>query len=380
MVQRRLREWGAVRKMQQVGPLLIALTLLNLPAGAEAAAQGISEFDSQIVVQGSAEHPRNGEGDIIQLKGGDLLLVYGRWNKSGGGSDFGEAELWSKTSQDGGKSWGEDRVIVPNEGKVTTFEAGLLRLPSGTILLSYCVKNSTEDCSLCFRKSLDEGRTWIDRFQCQMPKKYTGYTGINNGRLVQLKGGRILLPAYDGWVRGTVIVSFVLYSDDQGKTWGKSADVDIRDLAPKNKTGADEPAVIELKDGRVMMVIRTSLGFIAKSYSSDGGQTWSKPQAIQGLVSPDSPASVKRIPQTGDLSLVWNNNETARRPLNSAVSKDEGETWENIRCVDAAGGCYTSITPVDQRILLSYYAGSFGSLKLASIHYRWFYQPEPNRK
>jgi hypothetical protein len=246
--------------------------------------------------------------------------------------------------------------------------------------LSYCVKNSSEDCSLCFRKSLDEGRTWGDRCKYEIPKKYTGYTGINNARLVQLKSGRILLPAYDGWVRGTVIVSFVLYSDDQGKTWSKSADVDIRDLAPQNRTGADEPAVIELKDGRVMMIIRVSLGFIAKSYSCDGGLTWGKPQPIKGPVSPDSPASIKRIPQTGDLLLVWNNNKTARRPLNLAISKDEGETWENIRCVDAAGGCYTSMSPLDDRILLSYYAGSFGSLKLASIHYRWFYRPEPNKQ
>jgi hypothetical protein len=367
------------RKLRKSGVLTFALVVLG-PLAEAGAAEAVSEFETQTVVQGSAEHPRNGEADVICLRSGNLLLVYGRWNKSGGGGDFGEAELWSKTSHDGGKTWGEDRVIVPNEGKVTTFEAGLLRLPGGAILLSYCVKNSTEDCSLCFRKSPDEGRTWVERYKYEIPKKYSGYTGINNARLVQLKSGRVLLPAYDGWVRGTVIVSFVLYSDDQGKTWSKSDDVDIRYLAPQNRTGADEPAVIELKDGRVMMIIRTSLGFIAKSYSRDGGLTWSKPQPIQGPVSPDSPASIKRIPQTGDLLLVWNNNKMARRPLNSAISKDEGETWENIRCVDAAGGCYTSITPLGERVVLSYYAASFGNLRLASIDYHWFYRPEPNKQ
>ncbi len=237
------------------------------------------EPESHILVRQSTRHPRNGEADILPLRNGNLLLVYGRWNGDGGrpGSDFGPAELWSKTSHDNGKTWGEDRVIVPNEGKLTTFEAGLLRLRSGGILLSYCVKDSTEDCSICFRKSSDEGCTWPERYKYQIPvgKKYTGYTGQNNARLVRLKSGRILLPAFDGWVRGAVLRSFVLYSDDEGKSWKKGGDADIRGLAPNDRFGADEPAVVERKDGRVMMLIRTDLGLIAKSYSGDGGLTWS---------------------------------------------------------------------------------------------------------
>lgn len=336
--------------------------------------KAVPEPESQVVVPNTPEHPRNGEADILQLRNGDLLLAYGRWDKEG--SDFGRAEIWSKTSHDGGRTWGDDRVLVPNEGKVTTFEVGLLRLRSGEILMTYCVKDSTEDCSLCFRKSLDEGRTWGERLKYKIPPEYTGYTGINNNRLIQLKNGRILLAAYDGWVRGTTILSFTLYSDDNGKTWQKSNDVDVRAIAPQDKYGADEPAVVELKDGRVMMIIRTDLGFIAKAYSKDHGATWSKPEAIKGLVAPCSPASVARIPKTGNLLLVWNNNKTARNPLNSAISRDEGETWENIRFVDrgAASFCYTSITPVKDRILLTYYGR--GGLVLKSLHYKWFYEKE----
>ena len=208
--------------------------------------------ETQVVVPNTGEHPRNGEGDIVQLKNGNLLLGYGRWDKEG--SDFGRAEIWSRTSHDAGKTWGEDRVLVPNEGKLTTFEVGFLCLQSGSILMCYCVKDSSEDCSICFRRSADEGRTWGERIRYQIPAPYTAYTAINNDRLVQLQSGRILLAAYDGWVRGTPIVSFVLWSDDDGKTWQKSSDVDIRTLAPQNRNGADEPAVIELTDGRVLMI------------------------------------------------------------------------------------------------------------------------------
>ena len=60
-------------------------------------------------------------------------------------------------------------------------------------------------------------------------------------------------------------------SRDDGKNWQKSNNVDVRELDPKNVYGADEPAVIELNDGRVMMIVRTDQGDIAKVYSADGG-------------------------------------------------------------------------------------------------------------
>ncbi|NUQ64059.1 MAG: exo-alpha-sialidase [Pirellulales bacterium] len=329
--------------------------------------------ERQVVVPATSEHPRNGEADVIRLQGGDLLLGYGRWQK--GGDDFNAAEIRGRTSRDGGKTWVEDRLLVPNEGKVTTFEVGFLRLAGGGILMCYCVKDSKEDCSIFFRKSLDEGRTWGERIRYAIPPEYTGYTAINNNRLIQLKTGRILLAAYDGWVRGRVILSFTVYSDDGGKTWQKSNDVDVRALDPKNTYGADEPAVIELNDGRVMMIVRTDQGYIAKAYSADGGATWGKLIPVRGIVSPNSPASIARIPQTGDLLLIWNNSRTQRNPLNSAISKDEGDSWQNVRIVDRGGSfCYTSITPVDDRILLTYYGP--GGLILNRTDYRWFYEKE----
>lgn len=349
---------------------LSVFAVVIIAGGIEAMAGAKVEPESQIVVPSTPEHTRNGEGDIIELKNGDLLLGYGRWGSDA--DDFGAAEIWSKTSHDGGKTWGEDRVLVPNEGKVTTFEVAFLRLRSGDILLAYCVKDSNEDCSICFRRSSDEGRTWEHRIKYQIPPPYTGYTAINNDRLVQLAGGRILLAAYDGWVRGQPVVSFVLYCDDDGLTWQKSADVDIREIDPNNKTGADEPAVVELKDGRVMMIVRTDLGIIAKAYSSDRGATWSKPEPIKGIVAPPAPSSIARLPQTGDLLLIWNNTTTTRDPLNSAISRDDGETWENIRVLDSGGGlCYTGITPLSDRVLLTYYGP--GGLRLQSVPVAWFY-------
>jgi len=326
----------------------------------------------QTLVQQSPEHPRNGEADIVALKNGDLLLGYGRWEADG--SDFGRAEIWGKVSHDGGRTWGEDRVLVPNEGKLTTFEVGFLRLRSGDLLISYCSKDSTEQCAVNFRRSRDEGKTWGDHFRYAIPRPYSGYTGINNDRLLQLRSGRILLPVYDGSVHGTPLVCLVLYSDDDGRTWRHSSQVSVRDLSADDKWGVGEPPVVELKDGRVMMTVRTNLGIMGQAYSTDGGATWGKLRPIKGLVSPCSPHSIARLPQTGDLLLVWNNTTDKRDPLNTAISRDEGETWEHIRVLDRGGLlCYTSITPLGDRVLLAYYAPPDLSLRLQSVPVRWFY-------
>jgi sialidase-1 len=338
----------------------------------------IPEPEKFIVAPYSPEHPRNGEGDIIQLKDGSLLLAYGRWNSGGG--DFDSAEVWSKTSDDGGKTWGNDRLIVPNEGKVTTFSTGLLRLANGEILMSSLSKDTPKDCSIFLRKSSDECRTWTPRIKFQTPEGFSNYTGMNNGRLIQLSSGRILGAGFDGWVNGLPLISFSLISDDNGDSWRASRNyVDIRDLDPENIHGAQEPGVIELKNGRVMMWIRNSLGYVAKAYSEDQGETWSKPELIKQLPAPLAPASIKRLPQTGDLLIIWNNNQKERRPLNSAISKDDGETWENIKVIDdheitSWGFAYTSITPVNDMVLLTYWDGDNTNLKLARMDYKWFYQ------
>lgn len=336
------------------------------------------------VVPSTPEHPHNGEADIIRLNNGDLLLAYGQWDS--GTSNYDPAEIRCVTSSDGGNTWGNDRILLPNEGRIGTFSVSLLRLQNSEILMSYGVKDSQEDRDVYFRKSSDECRTWSSRVKLEVPAWYSGYTGISNNRLIQLKSGRILAAAWAGWVKDRTILGFTAYSDDNGKTWRKSEDVDIRAIDPSNKYGADDPAVIELKDGRVMMIIRNTLGYIAKCYSKDQGKTWTRPVRVRELEAPNAPASIARIPATGDLLLIWNRSKTERRPLSSAISKDDGKTWSNVRTVDdGSASAYASITPVDNKILLTYwsyessessYEAAATTLKLKAIDYRWFYQKD----
>ncbi|MBN1806821.1 MAG: exo-alpha-sialidase [Sedimentisphaerales bacterium] len=154
--------------------------------------------------------------------------------------------------------------------------------------------------------------------------------------------------------------------------------------------GKDNPRnsecdIIELKDGRLMMYMRTNAGSQYICYSQDAGQTWSRARP-SNLVSPLSPASIKRIPWTGDLLCVWNDHsgvhsypEGRRTPLCIALSKDEGKTWSKSKVIEENPDgwyCYTAITFVKDRMLLAYCAGDkklggLNRLKILAISEDW---------
>ena len=172
-------------------------------------------------------------------------------------------------------------------------EVNFLRLRSGDLALFHCQKNTeSTDCRVMMRTSADEGKTWSAAKQLSPAGKYTGLT---NGRCIRLRTGRILLEAWEGGD------SYCCLSDDDGKTWRDSQRVQPA------KGQCYEPACIELKDGRVMMLMRTGLGGQYKSLSQDGGETWSEPVPTP-LAGTAAPVAITRIPTTGDLLAIWNHN------------------------------------------------------------------------
>ncbi len=267
-------------------------------------------------------NPRTSEGDFLILKNKHILTVYTQFTE--GVSDNSRASLIGRVSTDNGSTWGDERVIVENEGAQNVMSVSLLRLKNKKIALFYLVKNSDRDCYPVMRISTNEGKTWSDPNPCIPPG--TGYFVLNNNRVIQLKSGRILVPvAHHQFINSEFQQDAVIscrYSDDQGATWHTSGKV----TGPKGVI-KQEPGLIELKDGKVLMYIRTGSGFQYFSYSTDRGLNWSDAQ--QGnLVSARSPALIIRDPYTQALVTVWNDHPSERAPLSLAVSFDEGQTWE----------------------------------------------------
>ena len=309
-----------------------------------------------------SNNPRNSEGDFVELKDGRILFIYSHFLGTSG-SDFGNAILASRYSSDKGKTWTQqDEKIVEQEGKMNVMSVSLLRLQNNEIALFYAIKNSVSDCIPYMRISTDEAKTWSDAIRCITDRE--GYFVLNNNRIIQLKDGRLLMPVSrhetPGGVWGPKSAKGTIYSYlsiDNGRTWRGSKNVSNPDSVI-----LQEPGLIELKNGDIMMFIRTTEGVQYLSFSKDKGETWStvEPSSIK---SPCSPASIERIPSTGDLLMVWNNNgvNQIRTPFNVSISKDEGKNWEKIKTIeDNPDGwyCYTAIHFTDKNVLLSHCAGS----------------------
>jgi Neuraminidase (sialidase) len=302
------------------------------------------------------DNPRNSEGDFITLNNGRILFIYSHYTGTSGG-DNASAYLAGRYSDDGGRTWSpEDITIVKQEGTMNVMSVSLLRLKNGEIALFYLRKNSTTDCIPMMRISKDEASTWSDPFPCITDK--SGYFVVNNDRVIQLKNGRILIPVavhkpgYNGWAEYFTLCTY--YSDDAGLTWTSGSEVPNYE-----NVLTQEPGVVELKNEDIFMFIRTNKGAQYKSISKDKGLTWT-PAERSNIVSPLSPASISRIPSTGDLILAWNRNGTnqKRTPLCISISKDDGNTWTNTKVIedDPNGSfCYTAIHFSGQNIFLGYW-------------------------
>ncbi|NIA13290.1 MAG: exo-alpha-sialidase [Nitrospiraceae bacterium] len=344
------------------------LSLVCAAMAASVAQGGNAEMKSEepyhlVVAPVGEQNPRNSEAAIIPIEGGKLLLGWTEFY-AGSGADHGPARISGKVSADGGRTWGERYTLVENDGGCNVMEVNFLRLRDNRISLFYCQKNTEgTDCRVMMRTSSDEGKTWSTAKQISPDNRYTGLT---NGRCIRLKSGRILLETWDSGD------SYCYISDDDGENWRESQRI-------KPGDGSWEPACIELKDGRVLMLTRTGLGGQYQSISSDGGETWSEP-VPSALVGTAAPVSISRIPTTGDLLAIWNHNPGApkRNPLAAAVSKDEGATWEHFRNIedDAEDAwAYPAVTWVGNEALLTYFNYSGGlSLQLKILPAGWFYE------
>jgi sialidase-1 len=335
--------WTAVPALVVVGSVLIAGEL-----------QGFEEtkLESGVTV-----------ADIEPLKDGQLLMVMDH-----------DGEVRASYSQDNGKTWEASVRLIPKpDGNAGYFHPSLTRAGNGDLLLSYqyYVRGTRPVYKVSYyRRSKDEGKSWGDQL-------FIASDGLFNDKPICLSTGRLIAPVErEAQVEGgdhAGYVSSVYFSDDDGYSWTKSNEVNSL------PTESQEPHVVELKDGRLMMMCRTYSRFVLHSYSTDKGATWSQGEPIRELKLPawSSALNVKRIPKTGDLLLLRSVGGGAglRTPFVSVISKDDGKTWINERIIASdpqENYGYPCLLFIDDLAIVGY--GSKAGSRVARFPVKWFYE------
>jgi sialidase-1 len=228
-----------------------------------------------------------------------------------------------RTSKDDGKTWSEPRAVCPGLHPTEPASSYLVQCKSGALVVVFldCTTQKflwddklgepKDGCrlELWAIRSLDGGKTWIDRQQLLdgYNANFFGFIQTRAGRLVASVEHLVRNPGH--WVACS------LGSDDDGKTWKRSNLIDLGGHG--HHDGATEPTVAELGDGRLLMLIRTNLDRFWQAFSADGGRYWRTIQPSP-LDASSSPGYLLRL-HSGRLALVWNR-------LNP-----EGRTWTKSR-------------------------------------------------
>jgi hypothetical protein len=281
---------------------------------------------------------------------GRTIVVYTGLPRSPHGLRPGEGSLsvrYSGTPALSRDDWTEGREIVRHHD-CNAVGASILRDRDGVIWIFYLgfVRSEWKDgeptdrtiSNVWSTRSHDDGATWVDR-ACV----FEGYCGATRGA-IQVSTGEIVVPISYVIKNPGRYLSACLVTRDRGESWELGGSVDIGQCG--DHAGAVEPSVVELRDGRLWMQIRTNLGYFMDSYSADLGRTWSAP-VRSAIGSPSAPGFLYRL-SSGRICLAWNNTmdrvseveaiegaefsgssiaQNLRDVLSIAFSDDDGATW-----------------------------------------------------
>lgn len=166
-------------------------------------------------------------------------------------------------------------------------------------------------------------------------------------------GVRSLPPQFDS--KTPEKGSFVYKTSDNGKTFVKLGGADVK------KRSFDEHMVLELRDGRLWMLVRTYYG-IGQSFSCDRGKTWSE-DSDSALGGPSSRFHICRL-KSGRILLINHVDFTKRNNLTALLSEDDGKTWcAKLLLDDRSGVSYPDVKEAEDGYIYITYDRNRGAFK-----------------
>jgi sialidase-1 len=359
-VQHRGKVWSLDRAKCPIGPLV----MLNVPASfafspasllvpEDALPQAATQqLDHQLLFDSG----RDGYGRyripslVVTPSATVLAICEGR--KDGGGLT-GNIDLVLRRSRDGGKSWSPLEVVADDGANTLGNPCVLVDQSTKTVWLAFTrslgtdteeqivAGTSRERTRVLLTKSTNDGEDWTEPIDISAMARQPGWTwyGTGPGAGIQLKSGRLVIPAYHAEEQTGVYRSHMVYSDDHGRTW-KCGD-------PVGEH-CGECHVVERLNGDLVLNARSNQGPQRRvtAVSRDGGASWTKATYDAALYDPHCQACAIRIPSAAGEVSRWLFSHPAgpgRRDLTVRLSHDEGQSWPVAKRLRTGDSQYSSL-------------------------------------
>lgn len=266
--------------------------------------------------------------------GSGKLLAYYECRKSD--SDWASIDIAVRSSQDGGKTWSSDKILVYGHGK--TVNNPVMFAGKEEILFMW----QEEYRYTFYRKSFDEGETWSDTTEITASLKSPEYNwttlACGPGHGTVLSSGRYIVPVWlcsnpkDLKAHHPSILSTV-YSNDKGATWHLGELIDKEYMINPSET-----ALAELADGSVIINIRSESPVRRRilAYSRNGYKGWNDIHFEAAL--PDPVCMGSMTAHNGKVYFVNCNSEKKRKNLTLYETTDNGVSWKNTAVLSESAG------------------------------------------
>lgn len=287
----------------------------------------------------------------------------------------------STISQDGGETWSDEYRLNDAGGEQINSTANVsLNCSNGIGLIGEKRMDRSQGNFRpgkrtprypVFYRSEDGGKTWSEPIPMVAPHSLFGFNMLMDVA-IRTSSGRIVVPFYVSMGKGgtgpddnplpiagklvhnqfvhttghffdpSFAGAIVCYSDDDGRTWQTNSDGMLFILNDWNANFAsvNEPTVTEVTPGRLLMFYRTGMGRLFQSWSTDDGESWTRPRPTC-LAACTTPAQLRTLPN-GHLLCVWNQTSEQevqlglnRTRLSSAISRDGGRVWEFYQNIES---------------------------------------------
>ncbi|MHB1356916.1 MAG: sialidase family protein [Anaerolineae bacterium] len=226
------------------------------------------------------------------------------------------------TSVDDGATWSDPAAVVDPSGSTRAYDPALWHDPSGRLWLFYNLANlETREFgvwALTTEDSSGANPAWSKPHQINLGVPFA----FRLNKPTVIANGEWLLPvtwsrsAPEGWFPGDDQLQGVAISADRGASWSFHG-------AVKAPPWALENMIVDRRDGRLWMLIRTGSGVLWQSYSADGGRTWEDP-TLTAIVNPGVRFFIRRL-ASGRLLLINTPDPHKRQSLRAYLSSDEDD-------------------------------------------------------